>query len=205
VDFQAISTDTIETGALVPVPGQTVTVTTENGDGISIGGSLAIGNRFYFGGAFQSSIIDVAAVIRNPLGTTTATDTFDLIHDHIGFGYKVEAAENLDFVFEVSSDSTEYDFGSFAGENFDVKDKGVGAGVGFRWNPSPRFELFANAHYSEVGKVTLSTRQFDSDTSTRVGMMWYFFEDLGMGVDYLAAQVDTVSISMRFGFGDLRL
>ena len=59
VDFQAYSTDTAQTGQQVPVPGQTVRVQTENGDGIAIGGAVALGQRFYFTGQFRTSIIDV--------------------------------------------------------------------------------------------------------------------------------------------------
>jgi hypothetical protein len=205
VDFQAVSSDTAAEGTLLPVPTQSVTIKTENGDGIAIAGALAIGSRFYFGGNFQSSIIDVDAVVTNPLGTTTAKDTFDLVHRRLAFGYKAGIGENFDLVVELSGDSAEYDFGSFAGEAFDTEEHGVGASFGFRWNPSPRIEFFTHAHYSSVGEVNLSATEFDADTSTRVGMMWYFFEDLGLGLDYLEGQVDTTSISMRFSFGDLRV
>ncbi len=51
----------------------------------------------------------------------------------------------------------------------------------------------------------MQTLEFDSETRVQLGAMWYFLEDLGVGLDYEGGSVDTVSLSMRFGFGDLRL
>jgi hypothetical protein len=182
-----------------------VAVLTDDGDGISIGGSVSIGTRFFVAGRYQTSIVDVSGVITNPLGTTAVTDTFDLIQTRVAFGYQKELNENFDIVFELSYDSSEYDFGSFAGENFDMGSTGVGASAGFRWNPRTPFELYGAAHANPVGKGDLQALEFDSETRVRLGAMWYFLEDLGVGLDYEAGDVDTVSLSMRFGFGDFRL
>jgi len=205
VDFQAFSAESDLSGAQVPVPGQTVAVQTTDGDGISIGGSMSIGERFYVGGRFRTSIIDVGAVVTNPFGVTEADDNFDLIQSRFAFGYYRELTENFDLTVELSLDSTEYDFGSFAGENFDMRDEGVGARVGFRWNPRAPFELYGFAHHSPVGKADLAMGTFEADTSAGLGAMWYFFDDLGIGVDYVSGDVESVSFSMRFSFGDLAL
>jgi hypothetical protein len=205
VDFQATSNKTDQAGAQVPVPGQTVSVRTEDGDGISIGGAASIGERFYVGGRFQTAIIDVDGVITNPFGVTTARDNFDLIQSRLAFGYYRELRENLDLTVEGSLESTEYDFGSFAGESFDVRDEGVGMRVGFRWNPRQPLEVAGHVHHSPVGKANLTAGEFDSDTSIGVGVMWYFFQDLGIGLDYASGEVDSVAFSMRFSFGDLSL
>ena len=205
VDFQAYSTDTAQTGQQVPVPGQTVRVQTENGDGIAIGGAVALGQRFYFTGQFRTSIIDVSAVVTNPFGVTTATDNFDLIESRLAFGYYRELAENFDLTIDASLDSIEYDFGSFAGERFDMQDDGVGVRVGFRWNPHPPLEISGFAHYSPIGDANLTLREFEADTAMGLGVMWYFFEDLGIGVDYASGEHDSLAFSMRFSFGDLSL
>ena len=205
IDFQAFSTDTAQTGEQVPVPGQTVQVSTENGDGIAIGGAASIARRFYFGGRFQTSIIDVNAVVTNPFGVTTATDTFDLIQSRLAFGYYRELAANFDLTVDLSLDSMEYDFGSFAGENFDAQDDGLGARIGFRWNPRTPLEVYGFAHHSPVGKVDLKAGTFESDTTAGLGLMWYFFGDLGIGIDYASGEHESVAFSMRFSFGDLDL
>ena len=157
VDFQAVATSGGQTGQKVPVPGQTVAAETEDGDGISIGGSVAIGQRFFAGGRFQTSVIDVNAVVTNPFGVTTAQDNFDLIQSRLAFGYYREMKENFDLTAELSLDSVEYDFGSFAGESFDMRDEGVGIRLGFRWNPRVPLEVSGYAHYSPVGKADLTT------------------------------------------------
>lgn len=205
VDFQAFSNETDLSGQQVPVPGQTVTVQSADGDGISIGGSVSIGERFYFGGRFQTSIVDVGAVVVNPFVIATADDNFDLIQSRLAFGYYRELAENFDLTFELSLDSTELDFGSFAGENFDMRDEGAGARIGFRWNPRTPLEIYGYAHHSPVANPNIETGKFESDTNLGLGMMWYFFGDLGVGVDYISGEFEQVSFSMRFSFGDLAL
>ena len=82
---------------------------------------------------------------------------------------------------------------------------GTGASAGFRWSPRVPFELYGAAHVNPVGKGNLQTLEFESETRMRLGAVWYFLEDLGVGLDYEAGDVDTVSLSMRFSFGDLRL
>jgi hypothetical protein len=205
VDFQAQANESDLSGEQVPVPGQTVRVRTDNGDGISIGGAASIGERFYIGGRFQTAIVDVDAVITNQFGVITAEDNFDLIQSRLAFGYYRELRENFDLTAELTFDSTEYDFGSFAGERFDMKDEGVGASVGFRWNPRPPLEVSGHVHHSPVGKADLTRKELESDTSIGLGVMWYFFQDLGIGLDYATGEIDSVAFSMRFSFGDLSL
>ena len=205
IDFQAISNSLDAAGTQTPVPTQTVSVVTDAGDGISIGGSVAIGDRFFFDGKFLTSIVDVTGTVTNPLSSITVNDNFDLVQSRIGLGYQREMRPNFDLLFGLSYDSLEYDFGSFAGENFDMDDSGIGVRVGFRYNPRPELEVYGGVHVSAVGSADLTQQTFDSDTSVRFGLLWYFFEDLGMGIDYEAGEIDTFSISMRFSFGDLRV
>ena len=120
-----------------------------------------------------------------------------------GVGYLFEIGTNFDIVLDLTYDTSEYDFGSIAGENFDTHEAGAGAQVGFRWNPVLPFELYAAGRYSTVGKIDLNRREFDSDTLFNLGLRWYFFEDLGVGVEFESGQVDTITLSMRFSFGNL--
>lgn len=203
LDFEYVQQDIEASGFQVPVPTQTVSVVSRDGDGIAFRGSLALPGRIYVGGSFKSSIVDVDAVVINPLVTTEITDNYDFILSRLNVGYVLELGENLDLIAELSADSADLDFGSFAGESFDTEDAGAGASIGFRWNPNPNLEVFGRARYSSVANVDLTTLEFDSDTYGSVGMRWYFFEDVGIGVDFESGEVDTFSLTMRFSFGTL--
>lgn len=204
LDFQYVSHDVVVAGVQsTPAPGQTVSVLSDTGDGFSVRGSYALGERFYFAGVFQTSIIDLTAEISNPLGNTVASDNFDLVNSRIAFGYVQELSTNFDFTADISFDSADYDFGSLAGENFDSDDSGAGARVGFRWNPGEIWEFTGFGRYTPVGTLNLNTLEFDTDTLFGLGMRWYFFEDLAVGLEFETGEVDTVTLSMRFSFGRL--
>ena len=47
-----------------------------------------------------------------------------------GFGFRWGDGFNTDITFEISYDSMDYDFGSFAGESFDADSKDVGGAIG---------------------------------------------------------------------------
>ena len=203
LDFQAVSQSVDAAGIQTPVPSQTVAVNTDSGEGVAVAGSLAIGERFYALGTFQTSIVDVNGVITNPLGVTNVTDDFDLLNSRVGAGYIFPLGRDFDVVAELTFDSAEFDFGGFAGEDFDTDDSGVGGKIGFRWNPTEAVEVFSHGRYSSVGKVDLQTRDFDTDTLFTAGLRWYFLEDLGLGVEYESGEIETFTISVRFSFGNL--
>jgi hypothetical protein len=203
LDFQALDNTVDAAGVQTPVPLQTVSVAAGQGDGIAVAASVAAGDRFYIGGSYRSSIIDVGAVVSSPLATLVVEDEFDLTLGRLALGYLHPIGDSLDLVAEVSYDSATYDFGSFGGENFDLDESGAGALLGFRWNPARALELFAFARHSALAKPNLSAREFESGTTAHVGLRWYFFEDLGLGIEYESGDVETTTISMRFGFGDL--
>ena len=203
LDFQRPQASVDAFGVQTPVPGQTVRINATDGDGIGVGGALAVGQRFYLGGSYKSAIVDVTGVISNPLVTLNVADTFDLVQTNLVFGFVHEIGDELDLVAELSYDRANYDFGSFAGENFDLDDSGVGARFGFRWNPTLPVELYLFGRYSPVAKASLSTRTLENGTAFSTGLRWYFFENLGAGIEYDSGDVDTTTISMRFSFGNL--
>ena len=165
---------------------------------------MQIGNRFYLGGFFNSSIIDVNGVVENLIiGSKDVEDEFDYIRTNVNFGYIWEIGDNLDILAELTYDTAEFDFGSFAGEDFDSSNKGAGAKIGARWNPTPRLELSGYARQSAVGIANLADLTFESDTLVGLGIRWYVLEDLGISVDYESGEYDTLAVSMRFGFGNL--
>ena len=204
VDFGALGVKSDATGQQSPAAGQTVTVAAGKGDGLTVAGSLALGQRFYLASSYDSTVVDVDAVIQSPLATASTSGNFDHVVTRVGFGYVQPIGRRLDLAFELGRDKVEYDFGSFAGENFDVEDSALAAQVGMRFKASDSLELFVGARGSEVGKVDLTNRRFESGTEVSAGLRFYFFEDLGLGVDYRSGDVDRLAVSMRFGFGELR-
>ena len=203
LDFQRLDNTVEVAGVQSPVPLQTVSVNTRGGDGIAVGGSMAAGDRFYLSGVYRSSIIDFSGIVTSPLATLNVADEFDLTLGRLSLGYLRPIGEELDFIAEISYDSVNWDFGSLAGENFDLDDTGVGAQVGLRWNPVRSVELFAFARQSPVAKPNLSTRTLESDTTAHVGVRVYLFRDLGIGLEHESGEVETTTISMRFSFGNL--
>jgi hypothetical protein len=203
LDFSAIDTAVDATGTKSPVPGQSVDVDITDGDGIAVGGALAIGKRFYAGGSYESSVVDVTGVVTSPLATVNVTDTFDLVESSLFAGYLHPIGNELDLIAEISYDSSNYDFGSFVGENFDLDDSGVGALLGLRWNPRPAVEVFVTGRYSSVAKPLLTEGRYDSGSSVKAGLRWYFFENLGVGIEHESGEIDVTTLSMRFSFGNL--
>ena len=205
LDFESLDNTVEKTATQSPVPGQTVQIQTSGGRGIAAAGSYLFGERFYFAGGYKSSVIDYSGVVTSPLATDHATGTFDLVGSNLALGYLHKFGDRLDFTADIGYESATYDFGSIAGENFDLKDSGVGAHIGFRWNPRKPFELFVTGHYSPVEKADLTGHRFESGTSVSAGVRWYFFEALGVGIEYESGDVDVTTISMRFNFGNLPL
>ncbi|HEX6998170.1 MAG TPA: hypothetical protein VF322_08490 [Gammaproteobacteria bacterium] len=203
IDFKVLGNSVDATGIQTSAPGQTVRVDAGDGDGIAVAGGMLLPGRFYLTGEFASSVIDVDGIVQSPLTVAQVSGEFDLVTSTLAIGYQRELSENFDVIAELSYDSVEYDFGSFAGERFDTDGSGVGARVGFRWNPVPPFELFASAKYSPAGAVSLDARELDGETRVSSGVRWYFFEDLGVGIDYESGDASAWTLSMRFSFGNL--
>lgn len=202
IDFHVLDHDIGVTGSQSPVPEQDVTLSLGGGDGIAGSGAIAI-RQFYLFGAFKSSIIDVTGTVTSPLATTPVSGNFDLVQTSAGVGYQREISRNFDVIGELSYEVADYDFGSFAGENFDMDESGVGVRLGFRWNPLPRYEIFAHAHHTPVGRPMLSALRIDSDTVIGGGLRWSFFEDLALGLEHEAGEVKTTTLTLRFNFSNL--
>lgn len=203
MDFQALDVTTHAVGTQTPVPGQTVNITTRDGDGVAVAGSLAAGKRFYLGGAYRSSIVHLDGKVTSPLTSVAVANTFDLTSTRLAFGYLHPIGEKADLIAEISYDSVTYDFGSLAGENFDVRKSGAGAQVGFRWNPVRALEIYGFGRHLPAGKPKLSALELEPDTIVNAGLRWYFFQGLGVGIDFESGDVKTTTISMRFNFGNL--
>src|SRR4029079_11221116 len=107
-----------------------------------VAGSLALGRRFYLAGSYDSSVVGVDAGIRSAPATGKHRGKLDHQVSRVGFGYVQPLGQRVDLVFELGRDKVEYDFGTFAGENFDAEDSALAAQVGLRFKANDKLELF---------------------------------------------------------------
>ena len=91
---------------------------------------------------------------------------------------------------ELSADSLDLDFGSFALENFDADEQDIGGAIGVRTMLSDDFELRAYGRYSAVGDVDLNTLMFDTDTLYGAGFGWQIVRGLSIVGDYEAGFIN---------------
>ena len=180
-----------------PVPGQFVEINAQDGDGVRFRGSYALGEKFYLFGDYGSTDIDVDAVVTNAQGSFPASDEFDLTTIRGGFGYRWGVGFSTDIYAEVSYDSIDYDFGSFAGESFDTDSQGAGATVGIRHMLSDNWEVRAHGRYSGQAVVDLNTLEYDTGALFGVGVSWEIVRGLALVADYETGDVDTWSLGFR--------
>lgn len=176
---------------------QTVDVDAQDGSGIKFRGSVGTWYNLFAFVDFNSSDIDVAALVTNPIAEQSAEDEFDFTAVRAGFGVKWSLAQETDIYAALSYDSVNFDFGSFAGENFDTDDKDVGATLGIRSIFAERFELRAHARYTGVGDVDLSTGVFDDDTLYGVGFGYELIRGLSITGDFESGQFSSWNIGFR--------
>ena len=179
-----------------PVVDQFVDIDAQSGDGVRFRGSYALGDSFYLFGDYGSTDIDVDALVTNDQGTFPASDEFDLTTIRGGFGYHYGIGFSTDIYAEISYDSVDYDFGRFAGEDFDADAKDEGAALGIRHMLNDEWEIRANGRYSNHASVDLNTLEFDSGAFFGVGFSWEIVRGLALVGDYETGDVD----SWAFGF-----
>jgi hypothetical protein len=196
-EIGVLNQDQSLTGTQVPIPGQVVDIATTDGSGVQFLGSLEIWNGVYAFAEYGSADPDVGAIITNAQGQFTATDEYDLTTIRGGVGYGFPLSFNTHVFAEVSLDSLDYDFGSFAGEDFDTGDTGLGAAVGIRSILWDDFELRASGRYTSSGTANLTTLEIDDDTLFAVGASYMFIRGLSLTADYETGEIDTWSIGFR--------
>jgi hypothetical protein len=179
------------------VIGQSVDISATNGSGTKFRGSVGTWHNLFAFVDFSSSDINVDAVVTSTQGEFLARDEFDYTGTRVGVGVKWSLTTKTDLYGAVSYDSTDLDFGSFAGEDFDVGDKDVGAEVGIRSVFRDKFELRANVRYSSIGDVDLNTRILDTDTLFGVGFGYELIRGLSITADFESGQFSSWNIGFR--------
>ena len=190
-DVDKIGTQTDE------ILNQTVDINATDGTGIKFRGSVGTWNNLFAFVDFNSSDFDVAAVVTNPIAEERAEDEFDFTAVRAGIGVKWSLAVETDVYAAVSYDSLNFDFGSFAGEDFDTDGNDFGATIGIRSIFAERLELRAHARFSEVGDVDLATGEFDDDTLYGVGFGYELVRGLSITGDFESGQFSSFNIGFR--------
>jgi hypothetical protein len=179
------------------VVGQSVDIDTSDGSGIRFRGSVGTWHNLFAFVDFKSSDIDVAAVVTSPLEQVSASDEFDFTAIRGGVGLRWPLTLKTDIYGLVTYDSTDLDFGSFAGEDFDAGDKDVGATLGIRTMFRDEVELRASVRYSGVGDVDLNTGIMDADTLFGVGFGYELIRGLSITGDFESGQFSSWNIGFR--------
>ena len=197
-EISFVGQDVDRSGSLSDIVlGQTVDVSATDGNGIKFRGSVGTWKNLFAFIDYSSSDIDVSALVSNAQGQFPAEDEFDYTTVRGGVGLKWSLTPKTDIYGALSYDSTDFDFGSFAGENFDTDDQDVGATLGIRSMFSDELELRAHARYTGVGDVDLNTGLLDSDTLIGVGFGYELVRGLSITGDYESGEFSNWNIGFR--------
>jgi hypothetical protein len=202
LDMSFIGQEVDRGGVQVPIPGQSVEIAGSDGDGIRFRGSVGAWKNLYLFVDYGSTDIDVDAVITNEQGVFEASDEFDFTAIRGGVGLKFSIFNKTDIFAEVSYDSTDFDFGSFAGEEFDIDAQEVGGAVGFRTLFGDHFELKVQGRYTNVGDIDLNTLEFDSDTLYSIGFAWEVIRGFSIVGDYESGEFSSYGLGFRLDLSE---
>ena len=180
-----------------PVAGQFVDVDANDGDGIRFRGSIGTWNNLYAFVQYGSTDIDVSALVTNPGGMFPADDEFDLTQVRSGIGLRYPVRFNIDVYGEVSYDSLDFDFGSFAGEDFDADDQDIGGALGVRAMLNDDLEARVYARYTPHEDIDLTLGEFDTGTVFGVGFAWQLVRGFSIIGDYESGEFAHWAVGFR--------
>jgi hypothetical protein len=180
-----------------PVPGQTTEVDATDGDGVRFRGSFGTWYDFYVFGEYRSTDIDVDALVSNDQGDFPASDEFDLTTIRGGVGWRYPIHFATDVFVELTYDSIDYDFGSFAGENFDIDDQDFGGSLGIRHMLNDDIELYAYGRHSNHADADLNTLSFDAGQYFGAGVVWEIVRGLAIVGDIESGEITSWSVGFR--------
>ena len=197
MDLSFMGQDVDRAGTQVPIAGQTVDVDASDGDGVRFRASFGTWKNLYLFMDYGSTDIDVSALVTNAQGEFPADDEFDYTTIRGGVGLKYSLRFDTDLYAEVSFDSLDFDFGSFAGENFDMDRQEAGAAVGIRKMFGDDLQLSAFGRYSAIGDADLNTLEFDSDTLFGAGFAYTIIRGLSIVGEYESGEFSSWTVGFR--------
>jgi hypothetical protein len=199
IDMSFMAQDVGRAGSLTPLPGQTVDIAVSDGAGVRFRGSVGTWRNFYLMFDYGSTDIDLTGAVTNTnTGFVQAfEDEFDYTTIRGGIGLKFSLLYATDIYGELTYDSLDFDFGSFAGENFDMDRQEPGGTLGVRTILGEVFEARLHARYTALGDADLTTGLFDSDVLYGAGFAWEVIRGLSIVGDYEVGEFSSWSVGFR--------
>lgn len=197
LDMSFMAQDVDRMGSQMPIVGQTVDINGTDGSGVKFRGSVGTWHNLYMFFEYAGTDIDVAAVVTNDQGQFPAEDEFDYTAVRAGAGLRFPLGVKTDIYGELTYDSLDFDFGSFAGEDFDANEQDVGGALGIRAMLTDDLEIRAYGRYTGVGDIDLNTKEFGNDTLFGAGFGWQIVRGLSIVGDYEAGEFSSWSIGFR--------
>ena len=199
MDMSFMAQDVGRAGSLTPLPGQTVDIAVSDGAGVRFRGSVGTWNNFYLMFDYGSTDIDLTGRVTNTITgfEQEFEDEFDYTTIRGGIGVKFSILYATDIYGELTYDSLDFDFGSFAGENFDMDRQEPGGTLGVRTILGKNLEARLHARYSAIGDADLTTGFFDSDILYGAGFAWELVRGLSIVGDYEAGEFSSWSVGFR--------
>ena len=199
LDMSLMGQDVGLQGTLVPLPGQVVDIAAGDGTGVRFRGSFGTWNNLYLMVDYGSTDIDLAGTVTNTNTgfTQDFTDEFDYTTIRGGVGLRYPIFDATDIYGEVTYDSLDFDFGSFAGEIFDMDRQDVGGALGVRTMFGDHFQLSIHGRLSNIGAANLTTGNFDNDVLIGVGFAWELIRGLAIVGDFESGILSNWSVGFR--------
>ncbi len=182
-----------------PVAGQTFDANGVDGNGTKFRGSAGTWHNLYMFVDFASTDMDVFAVVNNAGGAFPANDEFDFttLRTGLGLRFPIGLGPATDLYAELTYDSIDLDFGSFAGENFDTENKDIGGALGIRAMLNDNIELRAYGRYTNHADVNLSSGEFDEDAVYGAGFGWQIVRGFSIVGDFESGEFGNWSVGFR--------
>lgn len=199
LDMSYMTQDVSRAGALSPLPGQVVDIAVTDGSGVRFRGSVGTWHNLYLMVDYGSTDINLTGTVTNENTgfVEDISDEFDYTTIRGGIGLKFSIGFNTDIYGEATYDSLDFDFGSFAGEDFDMGRQEFGATLGLRTLFGDDFEARAHARYTNVGDADLTTGFFDTDVLYGAGFAWQFIRGLHLVGDVEVGEFSSWSVGFR--------
>ncbi len=204
LDMSFMAQDVGRSGSLSPLPGQVVDISANDGAGVRFRGSIGTWKNFYLVFDYGSTDIDLKGVVTNSNTgfVQEIEDEFDYTAVRGGLGLRFPLRYDTDIFGEITYDSLDLDFGSFAGEDFDMGRKEAGGTLGVRTMFGDHVQAYLHARYSAVGDADLTTGIFDTDTLIGVGVAWELIRGLSLVGDYESGEFSSLSIGFRLDLSE---
>ena len=199
LDLSFMGQDVGLQGALSPLPEQIVAIAVTDGTGVRFRGSIGTWNNLYAFIDYGSTDIALTGTVTNTITGVTSdfADEYDFTSIRGGVGLMWPIFDGTDIFGELTLDSLDFDFGSFAGEDFDMSLRDFGGRAGVRTMFGDHLQARLYGRYTNVGDPDLTGGFFDPDVLVGAGFTWEFIRGMAIVGDYESGQLSAWSLGFR--------